>query len=91
MSTPEVIKTTVDVRQIQPRDRHPLIFGSFDQLSPGEALLLINDHDPKPLYYQFQAESGGKFTWDYLENGPDVWRVRIGKVQGATADTGSAH
>jgi uncharacterized protein (DUF2249 family) len=57
----------------------PLIFGSFDALSAGEALLLVNDHDPKPLFYQFQAESKGEFTWDYLETGPDVWQVRIGK------------
>lgn len=87
MSSAEATKTTVDVREIAPRERHPLIFGTFDQLSPGEALMLINDHDPKPLFYQFQAESNGKFTWDYLENGPDVWRVRIGKVQDAAADT----
>ena len=85
MNDQEAIKTTVDVREIPPRDRHPLIFGSFDHLSPGEALLLINDHDPKPLFYQFQAESSGKFTWDYLESGPEVWRVRIGKVQAVTA------
>ncbi|OIQ92264.1 hypothetical protein GALL_257800 [mine drainage metagenome] len=79
MSNAETTKTTVDVREIAPRERHPLIFGAFGQLAPGEALMLINDHDPKPLYYQFQAESNGKFTWDYLENGPDVWRVRIGR------------
>ena len=88
MSSPEAIKTTVDVREIAPRERHPLIFGSFAQLSPGEALMLINDHNPKPLYYQFQAESSGKFTWDYLENGPDVWRVRIGRAQDGAGSSG---
>lgn len=87
MSSPDAIKTTVDVCEIPPRERHALIFGSFDRLSPGEALMLINDHDPKPLFYQFQAESNGKFTWDYLETGPDVWRVRIGKVKDVAADT----
>jgi len=80
MSNAETTKTTVDVREIAPRERHPLIFGAFGQLSSGEALMLINDHDPKPLYYQFQAESNGQFTWDYLENGPEVWRVRIGRA-----------
>ena len=39
----------------------------------------VNDHDPKPLYYQFQAEHAGAFQWDYLEKGSDVWRVRIGR------------
>lgn len=72
--------TTVDVRTIVPRDRHPLIFGTFAGLAAGEALLLVNDHDPKPLYYQFQAEHGGEFSWEYLESGPDVWQVRIGRV-----------
>lgn len=79
MSTTPDFKTTIDVRPIAPRERHPLIFGSFDELAPGEALLLINDHDPKPLFYQFQAESKDEFTWEYLESGPDVWQVRIGK------------
>ncbi|MCX7169943.1 MAG: DUF2249 domain-containing protein [Proteobacteria bacterium] len=87
MSNPETFKTTVDVRETPPRERHPLIFGSFDQLSPGEALTLINDHDPKPLFYQFQAESGGQFTWDYVETGPETWRVRIGKVHQVAAST----
>ena len=73
-------ETTIDVRSIPPRDRHPLIFGSFAGLAPGEALLLVNDHDPKPLYYQFQAEHGGEFEWAYLESGPEVWRVRIGRA-----------
>lgn len=69
----------VDVRTIAPRDRHPLIFDTFDGLAPGAAFTLVNDHDPKPLYYQFSAELSGQFTWDYVERGPDVWRVRIGK------------
>lgn len=78
MNTPS-FKTTIDVRPIVPRERHPLIFGTFDNLGPGDALLLINDHDPKPLFYQFQAEASGEFTWEYLETGPEVWQVRIGK------------
>ena len=71
---------TVDVRPITPKDRYPLIFDAFENLAAGERFILVNDHDPKPLYYQFQAERTGQFTWDYLETGPDVWRVRIGRA-----------
>lgn len=67
----------VDVRQIAPRDRHPLIFQTFDALKPGETLELVNDHAPTPLYYQFLHERHNLFTWEPLENGPDVWRVAI--------------
>lgn len=41
--------------------------------------MLVNDHDPKPLFYQFQAERTGEFTWEYELQGPKEWRVRIGK------------
>lgn len=70
----------VDVREIVPRDRHPLIFNTFLGLAPGQDFVLVNDHDPKPLYYQFKAEHDGTFTWDYLDQGPEVWRVRISRT-----------
>ena len=69
----------LDVRNAVPRERHMLIFDTYTGLKPGEAFILINDHDPRPLYYQFEAEHTGQFSWDYLEQGPEVWRVRIGR------------
>lgn len=69
----------LDVRTLAPARRHAVIFSTFEALGPGQAFVLVNDHDPKPLYYQFQAEQPGKFTWTYLEQGPEVWRVRIGR------------
>ena len=77
---PDSTTDTIDVRTIPPRDRHPLLFRRFDELGSGDAYELVNDHDPKPLYYQFMAERPGELDWTYLEEGPDVWRVRIGKL-----------
>jgi uncharacterized protein (DUF2249 family) len=68
----------LDVRNEPPARRHELILGTYRDLGAGQGFILVNDHDPKPLYYQFDAEYTGKFTWDYLESGPEVWRVRIG-------------
>lgn len=79
MST-QAAETTVDVRTTVPRERHPMIFNAFRDLAPGDAFVLVNDHDPKPLYYQFQAELANQFKWDYLESGPEVWKVRITKT-----------
>lgn len=64
---------------IDPRIRHPRIFEVFDGLQSGEYMELTNDHDPKPLQYQFMMEREGQFSWEYLENGPTRWRVAIGK------------
>ncbi|MFZ3034211.1 MAG: DUF2249 domain-containing protein [Parvibaculum sp.] len=69
----------LDVRNLIPAQRHSLIFETWDKLEPGKSFVLVNDHDPKPLYYQFDAEHSGQFTWDYLESGPETWRVRIGR------------
>jgi uncharacterized protein (DUF2249 family) len=79
------IATTLDVRQIAHRDRHAQIFGRFDALKPGEALLLVNDHDPLPLRYQFEDRAVGQFDWTYLESGPALWRVQIGKLKTGAA------
>ncbi|WP_017257730.1 iron-sulfur cluster repair di-iron protein [Pedobacter arcticus] len=70
---------TLDVTQIEPRFKHPTIFEKFDNLADGGAFIINNDHDPKPLYYQLLAERGQIFTWEYLENGPEVWKVKIDK------------
>lgn len=70
----------LDVRVIPPREKHPTIFGTFAALKPGEAFVLVNDHDPKPLRYQLEFEHPGQFGWTYLEQGPAVWRVEISRV-----------
>ncbi len=71
---------TLDVRALAPRDRHARIFATFAALESGGALRLINDHDPKPLKYQFAAEHAGEATWEPEQSGPETWIVRIGKV-----------
>lgn len=69
----------LDIRPVPPREKHPTIFATFDALKNGEGFQLINDHDPVPLYYQFNAERPNQFKWEYVEKGPEVWRVNISK------------
>ncbi len=77
----------LDVRIIEPRLKHPSIFNGFDALGAGEILTIINDHDPLPLYYQLKAERPNIFSWQYMEEGPEVWRVNIQKLRGANTTT----
>ena len=67
----------LDIRILPPPRRHPEIFRTFEALKPDEAFVLVNDHDPKPLLYQFQAERPGRFEWSVLEAGPERYRVEI--------------
>jgi uncharacterized protein (DUF2249 family) len=71
--------TELDVRVIPPRDKHPAIFRALDDLTTGQSLLLLNDHDPRPLRYQLDAERPDTFDWEYEAEGPEEWRVRINR------------
>ena len=69
----------LNVTLLEPRQKHPTIFVRFDELAEGENLIIHNDHDPKPLYYQLLGERGNIFTWEYQEQGPEWWIVKITK------------
>src|SRR5690606_22997516 len=69
----------LDVTAIEPKFKHPRIFEKFDALDKGESFIIHNDHDPKPLYYQLLGERGNIFNWEYLEQGPEWWKVKISK------------
>ena len=67
----------IDVRDVIPRDRHPMIFGQLDALVPGDVVRLVNDHDPVPLRYRLEATRPGEFTWNPIETGPEQWVIDI--------------
>ncbi|HTM67228.1 MAG TPA: iron-sulfur cluster repair di-iron protein [Flavipsychrobacter sp.] len=70
-------ETIVNVPRIEPRYKHATIFNVFDSLNAGESLIIHNDHDPKPVYYQLLNEKGDIFTWTYLQQGPEWWDIRV--------------
>lgn len=77
----KTITEELDVRIIAPAHKHRTIFEKFDALNEGEGIVIINDHDPKPLYYQLLGERGNVFSWQYLQEGPEVWKVEITKKE----------
>ncbi len=76
----------LDVTIIEPRFTHPIILERFDDLLEGQAFIIHNDHDPKPLYYQLLGERGNIFNWEYLEEGPEYWKVKISKLSANEAN-----
>ena len=71
----------LDVRSLPHGGRHEVIFAKLDQLLPGHTFVILNDHDPKPLRYQTEAQWPGRFAWSYLETGPLLWRVAITRAR----------
>lgn len=68
----------LDVRPTEPKDRFETIMGAYHALQPGSTLELVVDHDPRCMYYTLQATEGDDaFLFEYLEDGPEVWRVEV--------------
>jgi uncharacterized protein (DUF2249 family) len=73
--------TILDVRPVPPRDRYETIIGAYEALAPGGELELAVDHDPTCMYYTLKATRGDDaFDFQYLEQGPELWRVRVRKI-----------
>lgn len=69
--------TELDLRTMPPAQRHATIFQRLDEMAAGDTLRIVNDHDPKPLWYQLEAERPGHFRWDAAESGPGQWVIDI--------------
>jgi len=78
-------ETKVDVRAIAVERRHPLVFASFDALREGAALLLVTDHEPRPLRAEFAAARAGRFAWSQARVDDGHWEATIRKLGEAAA------
>ena len=70
----------LDLKKLSMPDRHSRIFNSWEELKAGDTLIITNDHDPKPLWYQFEVEYKGKYNWEYEQKGPKDWIVKIKRI-----------
>lgn len=67
----------LDARAVPHAIRHATIFGALDSVEAGGGMVLVAPHDPLPLLAQLEQRSPGRFSVDYLEQGPEAWRVRF--------------
>ncbi len=72
----------LDVRPLPFWRRLDAILAACDRLQPGEALELVVEVDPWPLRQYMEATRRAAFDWQYLESGPQTWRVRVRRLAG---------
>jgi uncharacterized protein (DUF2249 family) len=72
----------LDARAVPHAIRHATVFGALDGVRPGRGLVLVAPHDPLPLLAQLEKRSPGVFTVDYLERGPEAWRLSLVRSAG---------
>ncbi len=74
---PAGVLPELDARAVPHAIRHATIFGALDSLGAGGGLVLVAPHDPLPLLAQLEERSPGLFNVDYIERGPEAWRIRL--------------
>jgi uncharacterized protein (DUF2249 family) len=67
----------LDLREIPRPQRHALVFDCLNRLPAGETFTLVNDHDPVPLRNQIEMRFPNESAWEYVERGPETFRIRI--------------
>ncbi|GAB2985461.1 DUF2249 domain-containing protein [Nocardioides montaniterrae] len=67
----------LDARAIPHEIRHAAVFGALDSLRPERGLVLLAPHDPVPLLAQLERRSPAAFAVEYLDRGPETWRVLL--------------
>lgn len=85
MTAPGSNERVINVADIDPQYRHAILFGLFEHLAPDDSLQIVVDHNPRRLRLQLEARHGSRCGWLYLEQGPDVWPVRLRLVPPDTA------
>ncbi|QNE74302.1 DUF2249 domain-containing protein [Streptomyces finlayi] len=73
----EEAEPELDVREVPHALRHATVFGALDAVPAGTAMVLVAPHDPLPLLAQIEQRGPGTFSVEYLERGPEVWRLRL--------------
>ena len=81
--TTTALPLTLDARTMAPQDWLPQVFSTFSQLNDGDIMELVDSHDLKALHARFMCDLPGKFSWDFFEKGPTLWRAAITRVVSA--------
>ena len=70
----------LDMRSVPLLQRQGKIMEAWKALPSGGVLRLVNDREPKPLHFLFQATQRGRFEWNYERQGPSEWIAAIPKL-----------
>jgi uncharacterized protein (DUF2249 family) len=85
---PRATEQEIDLCLLPRPERHPLVFAAFDRLAVGESFIIFNDHDPQPLRMQIEQMREGEMSWDYIERGPETFRIRVTRIAPPAGNVG---
>src|SRR5699024_12519243 len=69
----------VDIRGIAPHDAERRALQAYGELGVGDALILLDDHNPQTLHDTFEREFAGSFSWETLSTNDGEYRICVTK------------
>jgi uncharacterized protein (DUF2249 family) len=67
----------LDVRDLPHGERHARVLAAIDALPADAAMVLVAPHAPRPLLAEIDARYAGRVSAEWLQDGPDVWQIRL--------------
>lgn len=72
--------STLDVRPIPIPERHPKILKALAVLPSGKPLVIVSDHEPRPLRAELERKFGASLRWGQINLGDGQWQIRLVKL-----------
>ncbi len=79
MMTGIAAEEMLDLSSIPLAERPARALAAFDELAPGEKLVITAGDSGGDLLRRFQAERRGLFEWSLLRSGPPSWTIAIAR------------
>jgi len=70
----------LDVREVEHDQRHALVLSAIAALAPGDAVVLVASHAPRPVLAEIGDRFGAQIDTQWLQSGPQVWQIRLERV-----------
>ena len=79
MISPAPAAFEVDLRPLLPEERLDAVLCALRCLRATDALDVVTDTNPRAVHAWLVEEAPGRFSLNYIENGPECWRLRIAR------------
>jgi uncharacterized protein (DUF2249 family) len=74
------VDARLDVRAVPHSRRHAMVLSTVEALAPGEAVVLVASHAPRPVLAEVDARFPGQVEAQWLRSGPEIWQLRLERV-----------
>ncbi len=72
----------LDLRKVAPEERSLRVLQAMESIRPGTIFLLFDNQEPVEIRKQLDHDFAGRFRWKLLQEGPDLWVIKVAKLNG---------